>query len=265
MQKDMLIHRDLTRGRVSRREALAGLAALGFSTSAATYFLAKPLRAQEAKRGGRLKLGFAVGSPNDTLDPHRGSTAMDQCMCANLYSRLVAIASNLEPESALAVAWEPNAAADIFYWMAVGKDFREVATIDKVVRDKTPAELLNRTTNYWRLWDRRDRRTVADLPPLVIERYKQSLLIIRSQIDHSGAVIAANDTDITRFARDTYSYMWPRDGALVVSALMRAGHSSPAHNHSPTSKNTPKSSRCTCSHAPWNASARCGRCSTNQA
>src|SRR5207244_9519383 len=44
------------------------------------------------------------------------------------------------------------------------------------------------------------------------------------QIDHDGAIIAANDTDITKFARDTYSYMWPRDGALVAAALMRAGH-----------------------------------------
>ena len=35
---------------------------------------------------------------------------------------------------------------------------------------------------------------------------------------------AANDTDITGFVRDTYSYMWPRDGALVAVALMRAGH-----------------------------------------
>ncbi len=37
-------------------------------------------------------------------------------------------------------------------------------------------------------------------------------------------MIAANDTDITRIARDTYSYVWPRDGALVSVALMRAGH-----------------------------------------
>jgi hypothetical protein len=110
------------------------------------------------------------------------------------------------------------------YWMAAARDFREVSTINQVVRDKSPEELLRRTGNYWRLWVSKDRRGTADLPPLVIERYKQSLLIIHSQIDHSGAVLAANDTDISEFARDTYSYMWPRDGALVSSALMHAGH-----------------------------------------
>src|SRR5207244_2472109 len=114
--------------------------------------------------------------------------------------------------------------AEADYWMAAGRDFREVATIDKVVREKSPGELLRRTRNYWRLWVHKDQRGLDGLPELVVQRYNQSLLIIRSQIDHDGAITAANDTDIIGFARDTYSYMWPRDGALVAAALMRAGH-----------------------------------------
>src|SRR5207253_1887943 len=39
-----------------------------------------------------------------------------------------------------------------------------------------------------------------------------------------GSVIASTDFDITKFARDTYAYAWPRDGALVANALDRAGH-----------------------------------------
>ncbi len=113
---------------------------------------------------------------------------------------------------------------DLYYWMAVGRDFTEVRTINQVVTDKTPAELIRRTRNYWMLWARKDRRGLDDLSPLLVDRYRQSLVIIRSQIDHAGAVIAANDTDITQMARDTYSYMWPRDGALVSVALLRTGH-----------------------------------------
>jgi len=113
---------------------------------------------------------------------------------------------------------------DFYYWMAAARDFREVSTVNDVVKDKTPEELLHRTGNYWRLWVSKDRRGTADLPAPVIERYKQSLLIIHTQIDHSGAILAANDTDISEVARDTYSYVWPRDGALVSSALMHAGH-----------------------------------------
>jgi GH15 family glucan-1,4-alpha-glucosidase len=48
--------------------------------------------------------------------------------------------------------------------------------------------------------------------------------VIRTQIDHDGAVIAANDSDVLQFGRDTYSYMWPRDGALTAAALDLAGY-----------------------------------------
>jgi GH15 family glucan-1,4-alpha-glucosidase len=114
--------------------------------------------------------------------------------------------------------------AEFYYWMAAGRDFREVSIINEVVRDKSPDELLRRTGNYWRLWVSKDRRSTADLPERVVDRYRQSLLIIHTQIDHAGGIVAANDSDITDFARDTYSYVWPRDGALVSSALMHAGH-----------------------------------------
>lgn len=113
---------------------------------------------------------------------------------------------------------------ELFYWMAAARDFREVTTIDSVVRDKSPGELLRRTGNFWRLWVGKDRRGTADLPERILDRYKQSLLIINSQIDHGGGIVAANDTDISVLARDTYSYVWPRDGALVSSALLHAGH-----------------------------------------
>jgi glucoamylase len=117
-----------------------------------------------------------------------------------------------------------GATGEFYYWMAAARDFHELSIINEVVKDKTPEELLLRTGNYWKLWVSKERRGLADLPQPVIERYRQSLLIIHSQIDHGGAVLAANDTDISEFARDTYSYMWPRDGALVSSALMHAGH-----------------------------------------
>lgn len=39
-----------------------------------------------------------------------------------------------------------------------------------------------------------------------------------------GSPAAANDHDIIRFARDTYSYVWPRDGALAAYALDLSDH-----------------------------------------
>jgi GH15 family glucan-1,4-alpha-glucosidase len=64
---------------------------------------------------------------------------------------------------------------------------------------------------------------ISCLPDNIKTLYRRSLLIIKTQVDHKGAIIAANDSDIMQFNRDTYSYMWPRDGALVAIALIKAG------------------------------------------
>ncbi len=123
----------------------------------------------------------------------------------------------------VSLAVGPGATGEFHYWMAAGRDFQEVKTIDAVVRDKTPAELLRRTRNYWQLWATHEQRDFADLSAEAVRRYYQSLIILHSQIDGGGAVLAANDSDIVRFNRDTYSYAWPRDGALAGVALARAG------------------------------------------
>ncbi len=47
---------------------------------------------------------------------------------------------------------------------------------------------------------------------------------MHTQIDREGAILAANDADVERFWRDSYSYMWPRDGALVADALNQASY-----------------------------------------
>lgn len=111
-----------------------------------------------------------------------------------------------------------------WYWIAVGEDFREVTRINRAVRERGPAAFLERTRHYWTLWLTKDEAKMPMLPPTVAEVYRRSLLILRTQTDNGGAIIAANDYDITRFAGDTYAYMWPRDGALVADALIDAGY-----------------------------------------
>ena len=45
-----------------------------------------------------------------------------------------------------------------------------------------------------------------------------------TQIDDGGAILAANDSDVTERATDHYSYLWTRDGAFVANALDIAGY-----------------------------------------
>jgi GH15 family glucan-1,4-alpha-glucosidase len=112
-----------------------------------------------------------------------------------------------------------------WYWIAVGEDFEAVIRINRNIRERGPDTYLERTRQYWKLWANKEPDDALGLSPELTDLYRRSLLIVRSQIDNDGAIIAANDYDITTFARDTYSYMWPRDGALVSAALIDAGYS----------------------------------------
>jgi len=112
------------------------------------------------------------------------------------------------------------------YWMAVGESYRAVEELHRFVTRSGPERLIARNIDYWRHWITAGARAFPGLPEHLIERYQRSLLILRTQIDRGGAVLAANDTDIRQFNQDTYSYVWPRDGAIVAQALDRAGYGS---------------------------------------
>ncbi|RKN73013.1 glycoside hydrolase family 15 protein [Paenibacillus ginsengarvi] len=112
----------------------------------------------------------------------------------------------------------------IYYWLSVGDSLEEVTRLDQYVRDNDPGKLLDRIHVYWQRWSNKIDRDYADLPPSVISMFKQSLLVVRTQTDARGAIVAANDTDILNYNRDHYSYMWPRDGALVAYAMSVAGY-----------------------------------------
>ena len=115
--------------------------------------------------------------------------------------------------------------AEMFYWITVGKTYSEVAALNTLVHARGPRELLARTENYWRAWVNKNETDFGNLPPEVVRLYKRSLLVVRTQIDAGGAILAANDSDVTLRATDHYSYLWPRDGALVAYALDLAGYS----------------------------------------
>ena len=111
-----------------------------------------------------------------------------------------------------------------YTWLAVAERYPLARNLNTLVLDRGPESLITRTHNYWRLWVNTKPLEMADLPGPLVEQYKRSLLIIRAQIDDGGAVVAATDADVWTFARDSYAYMWPRDGALVANALAHSGY-----------------------------------------
>src|SRR4051812_15421455 len=111
----------------------------------------------------------------------------------------------------------------VYMVMIAGESREELIELHRWIMKMGPQGVIDRTTAYWRLWVGGTNINFGNLPPKVVDLFKRSLLVTRTQIDNDGAIIAANDSDIMQFSRDTYSYMWPRDGALVADSLDLAG------------------------------------------
>ncbi len=118
----------------------------------------------------------------------------------------------------------PQDAFEFFYWITAGTSYAEVCRLNQHILERRPQQYLNYTENYWRVWVNKNENDFAGLSPEVVELYKRSLLIIRTQMDNGGAILAANDSDVTMRATDHYSYLWTRDGAFVANALDLAGY-----------------------------------------
>ena len=114
---------------------------------------------------------------------------------------------------------KPQSTEIIYYWIACGKDLREVDELDTRVKMVGLEQLILETENYWSAWVNRGEVNLSLLPRSVARLFKTSLMIMRTHVDSSGAIIASCDSDILQFNRDTYSYVWPRDGAIAAMAF----------------------------------------------
>jgi glucoamylase len=129
-------------------------------------------------------------------------------------------------DSTIGISMEipPFKASTAYYWIAVGNNYREVNALHDTLLSEKPQKIIDRTASYWWHWVNKEEFNFGNLPQDVVKLFKRSLLILMTQIDNGGAIIAANDSDIRQYAKDTYSYMWPRDGAMVSYALLKAGY-----------------------------------------
>lgn len=121
------------------------------------------------------------------------------------------------------VTVDGNSTATAFYWICAGARYGDVRQLDDYVRADTPARIIARTASLWYTWVHKSGEHLGDLPDEVAELYRRSLLIVRAHCDRDGGIVAACDSDIEWGHNDHYSYVWPRDGALVADAMDRAG------------------------------------------
>jgi GH15 family glucan-1,4-alpha-glucosidase len=112
----------------------------------------------------------------------------------------------------------------LYLWIAASTSLEDLKELHGIAKERSPEALIRRTEEYTRAWVNKGEINFGDLPTDIVRMFKRSLLLIRTQIDNRGAIIASSDSDILRFNKDTYSYVWPRDGAFVAMGLDAAGY-----------------------------------------
>ena len=106
--------RQLTSGRLSRRDFMGRAVALGVTTALASTLSAQALRAATPKKGGRFRLGIGHGSTTDTLDPATWTNLYVQMIGGATQNKLTLVSSNGDLVPELAESWEPS--SDAVQW-----------------------------------------------------------------------------------------------------------------------------------------------------
>lgn len=160
---------------------------------------------------GTKRVGGAEGTWRDAEDGQLGRNAISQ--------------GSIDATVGFNLQVPPDGEAFFHAWIACGRSYAQVKQLNEHILETGPERMTARTEAYWKLWSRKEPLDPTPLPENLRDQFFRSQLVVRTQIDHGGAIIAANDSDITQFGGDHYSYCWMRDGALVARALIQTGQS----------------------------------------
>jgi oligosaccharide amylase len=117
-----------------------------------------------------------------------------------------------------------NASHDAYYWIVVGKSIAEAHELNAHVLEEEPERLIHSTNAYWKAWLDKEQTNLSELSADLRTLYRRSLLVMRVHTDNHGGIIASSDTDMLHHGRDTYSYVWPRDGAIIANTFDKVGY-----------------------------------------
>ncbi len=106
----------LVKGRISRREFIGRVGAIGLTAATAGLIIASADKAvaQTPKKGGRLILGWYNHSAKDTLNPNRLTSSLDFQRAYQTMGSLVRYGHDLSAQPDLATEWESS--SDAMTW-----------------------------------------------------------------------------------------------------------------------------------------------------
>lgn len=117
----------------------------------------------------------------------------------------------------------------VHYWVTAGSSIREALYIDKQIRHDGVSKRLHGTAKWWHEWLKPAIDTAAKIDPIYHDSFLRSVMIVKSQIDKRGAIMASTDSSMLNYYRDAYAYCWPRDGAFVMWPFIRMGYTEEPH------------------------------------
>lgn len=112
----------------------------------------------------------------------------------------------------------------VHYWIAAGMSTREALYIHKQMIDDGLSKRLHTTASWWQKWLQPALKIGENLPKEHQDLFVHSVMVLKSQIDKRGAVIASTDSTMLNYSKDAYGYSWPRDGAYTMWPLIRLGY-----------------------------------------
>jgi len=131
MSKLETIEKLFSHGKISRREFITRVSALGLAATISPLMLERTARAATPKKGGQLRVACTGGSTTDSLDPGSLTSTYNDFLNFQLRNCLVEVdhKSNAVPE--LAESWEPS--PDAVTWafkIRKGVEFHDGKTLD---------------------------------------------------------------------------------------------------------------------------------------
>lgn len=118
----------------------------------------------------------------------------------------------------------PHESGRVHYWIAAGTTMRDALQINKTIQESGVDHFMHSTLHWWHTWLEPAHQVTDRMEERHRDEFLRSLMLVKSQIDKRGAVMASTDSAMLNYWRDAYAYCWPRDGAYVLWPLIRLGY-----------------------------------------
>ena len=119
---------------------------------------------------------------------------------------------------------EPLSSKRAQYWIVAGASHHDALKIHKKILGEGFSQRYRDTQKDWYEWLGKAKADIKHIPKEHVAQFKKSLFIMKSHMDRRGSILASGDSEMLNYARDNYSYCWPRDACYVLWPLIRMGY-----------------------------------------